>query len=94
MAEFLVRTETRLPETMSSEQRLALRDAERARAGELRAAGHLKRIRRVPGRSGSVQLWEVPDATVLHDDLSSLPQWQWMDIAVEALARHPQEPPD
>jgi muconolactone D-isomerase len=93
MAEFLVRTETNLPAEMSDEVRLELRTAERARAGELRAAGHLRRIWRVPGRTGSVQLWDVPDATVLHEEISSLPQWRWMDIQVEALARHPQEPP-
>jgi muconolactone D-isomerase len=91
MAEFLLRTKTQLPESMPQEQRLALRTAERARADELRAAGYLKRIWRVPGTPGSVQLWEVPDVTVLHEAISSLPQWQWMDITVEALAQHPQE---
>jgi muconolactone D-isomerase len=91
MPEFLVRTETSLPAEMSDAERLELRTAERARAAELRAAGHLRRIWRVPGRTGSVQLWEAPDATVLHEDLSSLPTVRWMDIVVEPLAVHPQE---
>lgn len=90
--EFLLHTETHLPSDWDDEQRLALRSAERERADELRTAGHLVRIWRVPGRRGSVQLWEVPDATVLDRELSSLPSWPWMDIQVEALARHPQEP--
>lgn len=90
--EFLIRTETRLPPDWSDEQRAALKVTERARADELRRAGYLRRIWRVPGRSGSVQLWEAPDATVLHEQLISIPAWPWMDVHVEALARHPQEP--
>jgi muconolactone D-isomerase len=38
-----------------------------------------------------VGLWEAEDATQLHDALSSLPAFPWMDATVEALAIHPQE---
>nr|WP_281405744.1 muconolactone Delta-isomerase family protein [Arthrobacter yangruifuii] len=31
------------------------------------------------------------DATELHEALSSLPQFPWMDVHIEALATHPQE---
>ncbi|NEE00438.1 muconolactone Delta-isomerase [Phytoactinopolyspora halotolerans] len=89
--EFLVRFETRLPDEMSQERRAELRSAERARADELRQAGMLKRLWRVPGRRAAVGLWEAPDATALHDALASLPQFAWMDVTVEALATHPQE---
>ena len=89
--EFLVRFDTHLPESMSDERRAELKAAERARAMELRADGVLKRLWRVPGRRAVVGLWEAPDATALHDALSSLPQFPWMDVTVEALATHPQE---
>ncbi len=90
--EFLVRFEAVPPETMTGQEREDLRVLERARAGELRAAGILKRLWRVPGRRGVVGLWEAPDATALHDALSSLPMFPWMqDTAVEPLAVHPQE---
>jgi len=89
--EFLVRFETVLPESMGEERRAALKTAERARARELRADGILKRLWRVPGRRAVVGLWEAPDATALHDALSSLPQFPWMDVIVEPLATHPQE---
>lgn len=89
--EFLVRTETHLPADFDHTRRDALRVEERARADELREAGMLQRIWRVPGRAASVQLWVASDATVLHEALSSLPMWPWMSIEVEALATHPQE---
>ncbi|MBO0873596.1 MAG: muconolactone Delta-isomerase family protein, partial [Pseudonocardia sp.] len=71
--EFLVRAENRLPADTPEEERGRLKKAERARADELRAAGVLKRLWRVPGRNATVGLYEAPDATELHDALASLP---------------------
>jgi muconolactone D-isomerase len=89
--EFLVRSENRLPPQFPPERREELRAAERARAMELRAAGILKRLWRVPGRNATVGLYEVADAAELHDALMSLPMSPWLDVHVEALAQHPQE---
>jgi muconolactone D-isomerase len=85
--EFLVRSENRLPPETPAERREELRAAERARAVELRAAGVLKRLWRVPGRNATVGLYEA----ALHDALMSLPMAPWLDVTVEALATHPQE---
>lgn len=89
--EFLVRSENRLPPDTPAEKRDALRSAERARATELRAAGVLKRLWRVPGRNATVGLYEAADAAELHDALTSLPMAPWLDVTVEPLATHPQE---
>jgi muconolactone D-isomerase len=89
--EFLVRSENRLPTETPAQRRDELRAAERARAMELRAAGVLKRLWRVPGRNATIGLYEAPDATALHDALMSLPMAPWLDVHVEALAQHPQE---
>lgn len=89
--EFLVRSETTLPASTPEDERIRLRKAERARAGELREAGILKRLWRVPGRNAAIGLYEAPDATCLHDALSSLAMYPWMRITVEPLATHPQE---
>jgi len=89
--EFLVRFETQLPETMAPEVVKELKTAERQRAMELREAGILKRLWRIPGRRATLGLWETGSATELHDALASLPQFPWMDVEVEALATHPQE---
>ncbi len=89
--EFLVRAENRLPVDTADHERARLKTGERARADELRAAGVLKRLWRVPGRNATIGLYETDDATHLHDVLSSLPMFPWMDITVEAVATHPQE---
>jgi muconolactone D-isomerase len=90
--EFLVRFEAYLPESLSEERVKEIKSAERDRAMQLRSEGTLKRLWRVPGRRGTVGLWEAVDATALHDALSSLPQFPWMDVtSVEPLATHPQE---
>lgn len=89
--EFLVRTENLLPPDTPDELRERLRKAERERAHELRTAGVLKRLWRVPGRNATVGLYEAEDPAALHDALISLPMWKWMDVTVEALATHPQE---
>jgi muconolactone D-isomerase len=89
--EFLVRSENRLPAETPSTRRDDLRSAERARAMELRAAGILKRLWRVPGRNATVGLYEATDAAELHDALMSLPMAPWLDVTVEPLALHPQE---
>lgn len=89
--EFLVRSENRLPPETAPQRREELRAAERARALELRAAGVLKRLWRVPGRTATIGLYEAADAAELHDALMSLPMSPWLDVHVEALARHPQE---
>jgi muconolactone D-isomerase len=89
--EFLVRAENRLPLDTPEEERDRLRKAERARAQELRDAGVLKRLWRVPGSTSWLGLFEAPDATELHDALVSLPLFPWLAVSVEALATHPQE---
>jgi muconolactone D-isomerase len=89
--EFLVRAENRLPLDTPEEERDRLRKAERARAQELRDAGVLKRLWRVPGSTSWLGLFEAPDATELHDALVSLPLFPWLVVSVEALATHPQE---
>lgn len=89
--EFLVRMENRLPPETPDDERAQLKAGERARAGELRAAGVLKRLWRVPGRNATVGLYEADDPARLHEALMSLPMAPWLDITVEPLATHPQE---
>jgi muconolactone D-isomerase len=89
--EFLVRTENLLPPDTSDDVREGLRKAERERAQQLRDLGILKRLWRVPGRNATIGHYEAEDPAALHDALTSLPMWKWMDVSVEALATHPQE---
>ena len=69
--------------------RAALMAAEFERGNALAQAGLLRAIWRVPGRLANRAIWSADDATALHDALTSLPLWPYMDIAVTPLARHP-----
>ncbi|WP_369806808.1 muconolactone Delta-isomerase family protein [Amycolatopsis sp. KNN50.9b] len=84
-------TENRLPADTPGQTRDRLREAERGRAMQLRAEGVLKRLWRVPGRNATIGLYEAEDPATLHDALTSLPMWPWMDVTAEPLATHPQE---
>lgn len=88
--EFLVR-QSLSATAPPAEQREELRIAERARAAELRAAGVLVRLWRVPGSTDSIALYCAPDADTLHEALLSLPMFPWMRFTVEPLVTHPQE---
>ena len=89
--EFLVRIEVRLPAGLTDVERADLGARELARGNVLRDAGTIVRIWRVPGRYANVAVWKVDDATDLHELLTSLPLFPWLDIDVEPLALHPLE---
>jgi muconolactone D-isomerase len=87
--EFLVEAEVALPHSLDGERRTALLAQELERASALAADGALRAIWRVPGRFANRAIWSATDATALHDALTSLPLWPYMDVSVTALARHP-----
>jgi muconolactone delta-isomerase len=92
MMEFLVHQTNRMPSDEASQRlREELRIIERKRAQELRDAGILIRLWRVPGTRDAIGLYRAEDATALHDALSSLPLFPWLEISVQPLATHPQE---
>ncbi len=86
--EFLVAIQAKLPESMPEEERANLLARERLRAFELRKAGTVQRMWRIPGRFANVGVWVAADATELHTQIASLPLFRWLDVEVTALARH------
>ena len=90
--EFLVRIEYEFPPELTSDHIRALSDQEAARANVLASEGTLIRLWRIPGRRANWGLWRAEDATSLHEALTSLPLWNYMDIEVTAMARHPNDP--
>jgi muconolactone D-isomerase len=73
---------------MDPAARQELLDRERRRGVELRSAGTIKRIWRIPGRFANAAIYEAPDATALHEAISSLPLFPWLDVDVTPLALH------
>lgn len=90
--EFLVNIEIRWPPDADPGRREAIFAEELQRGQELARAGVMKRLWRVPGRWANWGLWEAEDATALHDALTSLPLWPWMDVTVHPLAQHVNDP--
>ena len=86
--EFLVSIEVALPHTLAEPRRAALLAAELERGKALAEAGVLRAIWRVPGRFANRAIWSAADATALHEALTSLPLWPYMDVVVTPLARH------
>ncbi|OLT12075.1 muconolactone delta-isomerase [Pseudonocardia sp. CNS-139] len=89
--EFLVRASNRLPADFPPERRAEMRTGERAIAARWRQEGMLQRLWRVPGRTDWIGLFTADDPTVLHDALTTLPMYPWLDLTVEPLSTHPQE---
>jgi muconolactone D-isomerase len=89
--EFLVQIQVDLPPDMPADERALLLEEEARRGRELKLDGTIVRIWRIPGRLANAAIWSAPDATVLHEALSSLPVFAYTDIRVTALATHPLE---
>ena len=87
--EFLLSIEVRLPPGMPAAERERLTAAERRRGGELAAQGTIRAIWRVPGRFANRAIWSAADATELHEAITSLPLWPYIDVEVVPLALHP-----
>lgn len=90
--EFLVHIEVRWPPDGDQGERARLVEAEAKRASELADLGIIKRLWRIPGRRANYGLWSAEDATALHDAISSLPYFPWLDVEVIPLAEHPSDP--
>ncbi len=90
--EFLVRIDVDWPAGRDADELNRLTEAERQRAGQLAASGHIRRLWRIPGRRANWGLWHAADATELHAALSSLPLYPWLSIRVFPLAQHPSDP--
>ncbi len=89
--DYLVDIRVHLPQGMSDEERSAILREEVLRGRELRAAGAIQRIWRVPGALRNVGIWRADDATALHESLASLPLIRFLDVSVTPLALHPVE---
>lgn len=86
--EFLVQIQVTLPPELPDTLRQELTEREQARGSELKSLGVIRRIWRIPGRTANVGIWDAADPTALHDALSSLPMFPYIDARVTPLATH------
>lgn len=85
---FLVRITVRLSTDLDPQEQDALLARERARGRDLKAAGTIVDMWRIPGRLANVGIWSAPTATALHAAISSLPVFPWTEVEVTPLADH------
>lgn len=86
---YCVRMDVRVPHDVDTDHFERLKAAEKVRAQELQRAGKWPHLWRVAGRYANVSVFDVADHDELHDILSSLPLFPFMDVTVTPLARHP-----
>jgi muconolactone D-isomerase len=90
--EFLTHITVEFPPGMAPEEVASVREAERRHSAELAKSGIQRRLWRQPARSAVWALWEVDDATALHETITALPQFPYMTVDVFPLADHPADP--
>jgi len=88
MSEYLVRIELTRPAGIPDADWDDVLTREAAHGRELRAAGTIVRIWRVPGTSSNVGVWSADTATELHEFLTGMPAHPYMKVDVQALAQH------
>lgn len=86
---FHVEMNVRIPATMATQEVETLKRTERDRAQALQQEGKWRHLWRIAGRYANVSVFDVASPQELHDILSTLPLFPFMDIAVTPLCRHP-----
>ncbi|OLT45370.1 muconolactone delta-isomerase [Saccharomonospora sp. CUA-673] len=86
---FHVEMHVNLPTDMHPDVAATLKADEKAMAQELQRAGTWRHLWRVVGRYANVSIFDVESGDELHEILSNLPLFPYMDVTVTALTRHP-----
>lgn len=86
---FHVQMDVRIPHGMPEQDIAALKQQERDRAQALQREGKWRHLWRIVGRYANISVFDVDSPQELHDILSTLPLFPFMEITVMPLCRHP-----
>ena len=86
---FKVDMAVKLPTDMPAARVDEIKAREKAYSQELQRAGTWRHLWRVVGTYSNVSIFDVRDAAHLHELISALPLFPYMDIQVTPLCRHP-----
>lgn len=86
---FQVQMDVRIPHDLDPAKADALKKAERERAQALQSQGKWRHLWRHAGRYANTSIFDVEGAQELHEILSTLPLFPFMEIDVTPLCRHP-----
>ena len=86
---FHVRMDVRLPAGMDPDERADVLAREKAYSQGLQRSGKWPHLWRIAGEYANVSIFDVADNDELHELVSGLPLFPYMDIRVTPLATHP-----
>lgn len=86
---FLVEMDVLLPSDIDPDVAADLKERERDMALALQRDGRWVHLWRVAGRYANVSVFDVASPDELHELISNLPLFPYIDARVTALARHP-----
>ncbi|TBN39062.1 muconolactone Delta-isomerase [Paracoccus subflavus] len=86
---FHVTMDVNIPRDLSADDRAEILAREKTYSQDLQRQGTWRHIWRIAGHYANVSIFDVRDNAELHDILSGLPLFPFMDIKVTPLLRHP-----
>ncbi|MBK5568147.1 muconolactone Delta-isomerase [Ensifer sp. SSB1] len=86
---FHVRMDVRIPHDLPAEQAAEIIAREKAYSQQLQQSGKWRHIWRIAGQYANYSVFDVKDNAELHEVLSGLPLFKFMQIEVMPLLRHP-----
>ena len=86
---FQVEMDVRIPIGFDEKKLETLKATEKARSQELQRQGKWRHLWRVAGQYRNTSIFDVQSAAELHELLTGLPLFPFMEIKVTALCRHP-----
>lgn len=88
---FHARMDVRIPHDLDPALRADIVAREKAYAQELQRAGKWPHLWRIVGEYSNISIFDANSTDELHDLLSGLPLFPYMDIKVTPLATHPSD---
>ncbi|CAN0619753.1 muconolactone delta-isomerase [Burkholderia sp. lig30] len=86
---FHVRMDVNLPVDMPADVANEIKTREKAYSQELQRSGKWRHIWRLVGEYANYSVFDVESNAELHDILTGLPLFPYMEISVTPLCRHP-----
>ncbi|MDY6808469.1 muconolactone Delta-isomerase [Gordonia sp. HNM0687] len=88
---FHVRMDVHIPDDLDPEVRAEIVAREKGYSQDLQRSGKWPHIWRIVGEYSNFSIFDVTDNDELHEILSGLPLFPYMDIVVTPLATHPSD---
>jgi len=86
---FHVRMNVQIPHSLPPEEAAGIVAREKAYSQALQESGKWRHIWRIAGHYANYSIFDVKDNVELHEILSQLPLFKFMEIEVTPLLRHP-----